>query len=84
MAYAVSGQAGRQGFVQRLAVAPAHQHHGMGAALVSDGLRWMRRHGASTTLVNTQEGNEAALSLYQRLGFRERASGLDVLVRSLG
>ena len=84
VAYAVSGEAGPQGFVQRLAVAPAHQHHGMGTALVSDGLRWMRRHGASTALVNTQETNEAALSLYQRLGFRERASGLDVLARSLG
>ena len=83
VAYAVSGQAGRQGFVQRLAVDAAHRHRGLGSALVLDGLRWMRRRGARTALVNTQESNEAALALYQRLGFREQDGGLDVLTRPL-
>ena len=33
VAYAISGRDGRNGYIQRLAVSPAHQHHGHGLAL---------------------------------------------------
>ena len=56
----------------------------MGGALVVDGLRWLRRWGAKEVMVNTQEGNAAAVRLYERLGFRLQADGLAVLRRSLG
>jgi ribosomal protein S18 acetylase RimI-like enzyme len=81
--YAVCGRAGPRGYVQRLAVDPQRQHAGIGGALVVDGLRWMRRHHVGQALVNTQLGNERALSLYEDLGFRRQPDGLAVLVRSL-
>jgi ribosomal protein S18 acetylase RimI-like enzyme len=43
VAYAISGRDGRNGYIQRLAVAPEHQHHGHGLTLVTDSLRWMAR-----------------------------------------
>ena len=47
---------GARGYLQRLAVDPAAQRAD-GAALVADGLRWLRRWGAREVLVNTQEAN---------------------------
>ena len=81
--YAIAGTAARQGYLQRLAVSPEQQHGGMGQALVADALRWMRRRGAARAVVNTQLGNEAALSLYTRAGFRIQPAGLAVLRREL-
>jgi hypothetical protein len=43
--YAIAGRTQRRGYLQRLAVHPAHQGEGLGSALVADGLRWMRRRG---------------------------------------
>ena len=51
--YAICGRAGMAGYLQRLAVDPDRQGTGLGAALVSDGLSWMRRRGARRALVNT-------------------------------
>ena len=67
---------GRAGYLQRLAVHPDHQRAGLGGALVVDGLRWLRRWGAKEVLVNTQEGNEPAVRLYEALGFQLRPDGL--------
>ena len=77
--YAVCGRAGHRGYVQRLAVDPAVQGRGVGASLLADGLRWLRRWGARDTLVNTQEGNDRSLRLYQRAGFVLQPDGLAVL-----
>jgi len=77
--YAVTGRAGRRGFVQRLAVDPALQGAGRGSALVLDGLAWLRRRNVERVVVNTQEANGAALRLYERLGFRRQHDGLAVL-----
>jgi len=81
--YAISGCAGRQGYIQRLAVHPERRRAGLGAALVLDGLAWMRRRGADDAVVNTQVDNNAALALYDHLGFRLRGPGLRVLRRAL-
>jgi len=77
--YAVCGRAGPRGYVQRLAVDPGAQGRGIGAALVYDGLRWLRRWGAADALVNTQEGNARSLRLYHRAGFVLQPDGLAVL-----
>jgi ribosomal protein S18 acetylase RimI-like enzyme len=77
--YAVTGRAGDRGFLQRLAVEPAHEGHGYGATLVLDALRWLDRRGVVRTVVNTQERNGRALALYERLGFRLQPGGLAVL-----
>lgn len=77
--YAVCGRSGHRGYVQRLAVAPRAQGGGVGAALLLDGMRWLRRWGARDALVNTQEDNDRSLRLYQRTGFVLQPDGLAVL-----
>ena len=81
--YCVTGRAGRRGYLQRLAVQPAWQGHGLGQALVSDSLQWLQRRGATSAVVNTQVENERALALYLAMGFRLQPSGLEVLGRAL-
>jgi ribosomal protein S18 acetylase RimI-like enzyme len=83
VAYAISGRDGRNGYIQRLAVSPAHQHHGYGSALVGDSLRWMARWRVHRALVNTHIGNEAALTLYHRLGFVDLSDRLNVYERRI-
>ncbi|MCX7621080.1 MAG: GNAT family N-acetyltransferase [Acidimicrobiales bacterium] len=82
--YAITGRAGFVAYLQRLAVDPHHQHRGIGTALVADALRWARRRGARSMLVNTQEDNEVAFALYKRCGFVPEDHGLAVLDRPLG
>ncbi len=77
--YAVTGRAGNRGYLQRLAVDPDHQGQGLGTLLVHDAFRWLRRRGADTCLVNTQESNKRALALYEHLGFERQNEGLVVL-----
>ena len=81
--YSLVGRAGTRGYVQRLAVLPDQQGRGLGRTLVVDGLRWLRRWRVTDVLVNTQEGNERAVVLYERLGFRHRPGGLAVLQADL-
>ena len=81
--YAVCGRAGPRGFVQRLAVDPASQGQGIGRRLLLDGLYWMRRRRVQRAVVNTQVGNDVALQLYLKTGFREDPSGLSVLSAGL-
>ncbi|MHB8464412.1 MAG: GNAT family N-acetyltransferase [Acidimicrobiales bacterium] len=83
IAYAITGRAGKNGYVQRLAVDPDERGHGLGAALVVDGLRWLRRWRVEHAVVNTQLDNGSALGLYERLGFRRQARGLSVLSTGL-
>ncbi len=83
VAYAIAGRAGREGFLQRLAVRPDRQGQGLGRTLVLDALRWLRRRGAVSVLVNTHVDNAVALALYADLGFRRLPDGLVVLERHL-
>ncbi len=79
VAYAVTGRAGEQGYLQRLAVDPSARGEGFGRALVEDTLRWLHRGGGRRCLVNTQEDNVDALGLYESCGFRRLGAGLAVL-----
>jgi len=81
--YVIGGRGAGTGYVQRLAVLPEARGQGLGRSMVGDVLRWMRRHGASRALVNTQRTNESALSLYRACGFRVLPEGLRVLARAL-
>ena len=80
--YAITGAAGRRGYVQRLAVDGDVRRRGVGTALLVDGLRWARRRGAREAVVNTNRTNTGARSLYERHGFVERPTGLVVLERA--
>lgn len=81
--YAICGRSGRDGFVQRLAVADSSRRQGLGRALTLDGLRWLKRWRATSASVNTYVGNDAALRLYRSLGFVEVRPGLMVLTIDL-
>lgn len=81
--YAVTGRAGSQGFLQRLATDPDLAGRGIGSTLVLDALDWAARRGARRVLVNTQWSNERALELYRHLGFESTATDLVVLTRPL-
>jgi ribosomal protein S18 acetylase RimI-like enzyme len=77
--FAITGVAGRTGYLQRLAVDPGAQRRGLGRALVADSLVWMRRRGARHAMVNTAFDNVAAISLYESFGFRQRDDSLVIL-----
>lgn len=77
--YAVTGRSLDIGYLQRLAVDPDRAREGIGAALVQDALRWLRRRRGRVMLVNTQESNTAALALYLHLGFRLEPEHLSVM-----
>lgn len=79
VAYAVTGRSGRRGFLQRLAVDPGCQRQGLGRALCVDGLAWLRRWRCERAVVNTQIGNDAAVALYESVGFVHEAERLCVL-----
>jgi ribosomal protein S18 acetylase RimI-like enzyme len=79
VAFAISGAASGQGYLQRLAVAPAHQRQGHGRALVADALSWMVRRRLTHALVNTAVANEPALRLYESQGFRRLPEQLRVM-----
>jgi ribosomal protein S18 acetylase RimI-like enzyme len=69
--FAISGAAGDHGYLQRLAVDPTRRRQGIALALVVDALHWMRDLDLGTVLVNTGRSNEAALRLYESVGFEQ-------------
>lgn len=77
--YAITGRAGRRGYLQRLAVDPTVQGHGIGKLLVADSFDWLAKRGVDLSLVNTQETNTTALGLYESIGYRKQPDGLLVL-----
>ena len=81
-AYAITGRAGRRGYLQRVAVHPAARRQGFGRARVRR-LAMARRHDVRRALVNTQWTNHGALALYESCGFRRLPVGLCVLDRTL-
>ncbi len=83
LGYGLFGRAGTTGYVQRLAVAPPAQGAGLGRALLTDGLHWLRVHGARSAFVNTQAENGRALELYLRCGFERMPVGLCIMGREL-
>jgi GNAT superfamily N-acetyltransferase len=82
LGFAITGRAGRRGYLQRLAVRPEQQGRGIGTALIGDALRWSRRHNVRRLVVNTQTANLGALRLYRHLGFVDSPVGLLLLERS--
>lgn len=79
--YHVTGLAGSNAYVQRVAVHPDAQGQGWGRTLVQDSLRWAWKNGARTAHVNTQLTNERAVALYERTGFVLANERLQVLFK---
>jgi ribosomal protein S18 acetylase RimI-like enzyme len=79
LGYAITGAAGWRGYIQRLAVHRAARRKGIGTALLIDGLRWARRRGARTAVVNTNVDNTGARALYESQEFVAFPVGLVVV-----
>lgn len=79
--FALSGAAADSGYLQRIAVAPEHRRLGIARELVADGIRWMHTGGRARCLVNTGVENEAALALYEGLGFARLPDVLTIAER---
>lgn len=69
VAYQISTGTALGGHLARLAVHPSYQGKGIGFCLVRDMLGQFERRGAQSVTVNTQQDNEASLSLYRKVGF---------------
>ncbi|MCP4964107.1 MAG: GNAT family N-acetyltransferase [bacterium] len=67
--YAVVGFGSAIAYLQRVAVHPDWQGHGMGRSLVRAVARKARASGAKVLLLNTQLDNESAIRLYEDEGF---------------
>ncbi len=86
----ISLQTGRESEVLRLVVAPSARRQGVGAALVRSGVAAAGFDGARAVLLEVRWDNEAAIALYQRLGFEQLAArknyygpGVDALILKL-
>lgn len=69
IAYAVVGFGSAISYLQRVAVNPEWQGHGMGRSLVRVAARKARAVGAKVLLLNTQIDNNPAIALYEDEGF---------------
>lgn len=67
--FAIVGFGHAIAYLQRVAVDPQWQGHGMGRSLVRVAARKARAAGAKAMLLNTQFDNEAAIALYESEGF---------------
>ncbi len=77
--FAITGCAGPNGYLQRLAVHPDARRNGAARLLVDDALDWLVRRGAHRAMVNTGIDNVAALDLYRHAGFEQLRDELVVV-----
>jgi GNAT superfamily N-acetyltransferase len=70
--------------VTNMAVAPEHQGHGVGRALVERALAACRDEGANRVLVATAAADLGALRFYQRVGFRMHSIERDAFTPATG
>lgn len=63
--------------LHRLAVAPAHRRQGVATALVLAGLQAVRHLRVTSVILEVGFSNEAAIRLYQGLGFEQLAARPD-------
>ncbi len=77
--FAVVGFGSAISYLQRVAVAPDWQGHGMGRSLVRVAARKAKAAGAQVMLLNTQYDNTAAIALYESEGFAPLPESLALL-----
>jgi GNAT superfamily N-acetyltransferase len=68
---------GLECYLAELYVIPAKRGQGLGRALMEAALREARNRGADTMDIGVDEPDHAARTLYESLGFTNRAGGLD-------
>jgi ribosomal protein S18 acetylase RimI-like enzyme len=80
--YAVTGTGSVLAYLQRIAVDPACQGQGIGRSLVKASAAWAAGRGARALVLNTPAENLAAITLYEKEGFRTLDDELVVMGRS--
>jgi len=79
LGYHITGRAGTNGYLQRLAVDPDAHGQGLGRLLLLDSLSWLQRRSVTRVFVNTQLENAKALGLYEAEHFVLEDQRLSVL-----
>jgi len=67
--YIIGRAVADEGEILNLAVAPAHQRHGVGRLLARHALEVLSARGARAVYLEVRESNAAARRLYEGLGF---------------
>lgn len=67
---------GRKGWINRLAVLPAHRRRGYAVRLVAEAERVLREQGITVIAALIETGNDTSLSLFQKLGYAELPGGI--------
>ena len=70
--------------VKNMAVLAAHQHRGIGSALMAAAIALAREEGRATVIVATAAADIGNLRFYQRLGFRMRSVERDAFTAATG
>ncbi len=81
--YAYGDVQGGSAHLTRLAIHPARQGHGVGAALLAEAMRLFQERGAWWITLNTQRGNAVSQRLYQRFGFQPIGQSVPLLVHRI-
>jgi len=69
LAYAVFALPAEQAHIQTVAVHPDHRRQKMGAHLIRQVIAFAMRQEADSLILEVRKGNEAAVHLYQSVGF---------------
>lgn len=68
---AMFGYEGHRGWVNYLAVSPAHRRHGIARTLMRQGEQLLREAGCPKLNLQVREGNQDALAFYKSLGYQD-------------
>jgi ribosomal protein S18 acetylase RimI-like enzyme len=69
VACVMAGYEGHRGWLNYLAVAPEHQRHGWGRALVTEAERLLRSAGCPKINLQVRVANAGVVEFYRRLGY---------------
>jgi ribosomal protein S18 acetylase RimI-like enzyme len=71
----------RTGEFEPVGTRPAFRQQGLGKAVIAEGLRRLKAHGATDAIVYTPHYNGSAVALYESAGFRIAGSEYDYVKR---
>ena len=81
--YLFSSLQGDRGHLNRVAVHPDYQGHGIGTRLLIEAIEFFRTEKVKVVTLNTQKDNAVSQSLYRRFGFQPMGEEALVLKRDL-